>query len=413
MKFNYRKIASVLASAVMLTSTAGFAAAATYPAPFTSTGGVVVYGSDALKSDVVAAIKVANTVQATSGGGVSSTVTCTGECIPLFTGSSKVNIIDPINVVKNVLTETELPTVLAKTSFSGNVDATVTQTIDLGTAPALTYAKQPSSSDDPNLGFNLSTNTAYYIYNATASFSRAVNFTHADSKNSEIELFGQKFTIGSATDATNIVLFKSSSKLNFDSSGTTSEEVTINGKAYTIELVSASTSTATIKVTDEAGASSQQQISTGSSKKVQGVTIAVITADSNNLKYTASVSAGADKITLTSGSAVTIGESATNIDGTLVTFTGTPANLTKLVVSVTTDSSERDALSVGDEFVDPIFGSFKVSMAGGLNIADDDEVARETFTVQSSGDDKLQVTMTNIQGDEGIIQYVKTKTKHC
>jgi hypothetical protein len=407
MRFNYRKIASVLASAVMLTSTVGFASAAVYPAPFSSTGGVVVYGADGLKTDVIAAIKVQNSIKATST--TSPTVSTSGESAALFTGSSKININDSLNNVKTVLTETELPTVLKKQSFSGNVDATITQTIDIGSNPRLQYAKQPTSSDDPALGFSLSTNTANYIYNASASFSRAVNFTSADSENREITLFGEKYTIGSATDSINIVLFKSSTKLNFDSSGTTSEEVTVNGKKYTIELVSASTSSATIKVTDEAGTSDQQQITTGSSRKVNGVSMAIITADSNNLKYTASLTAGADKITLTSGSPVTVGDSATNIDGTLVTFGGTPTNLTKITVSVAATSSEKDAIKPGDEYTDPVFGSFKVSMAGGFNI-DTNSSARETMLIQSSGDDKLQVKLTNAAGKEATVQYIKTRT---
>ncbi|MEM0465325.1 MAG: hypothetical protein QXW97_01335 [Candidatus Pacearchaeota archaeon] len=415
MRFNFKKIASVLASAVMLTSTAGFAAAANYPAPFSSTGGVVVYGANAAKSDIIAAIKVQNSIKA-SGGSVSATASCTGECGPLFTGSSKIYINSSLNSVRAVLTETELPTVLAKSTFSGNVDATIISTIDIGsggsssTANRLVFQKQPTSSDDPNLGFALSTSTSNYIYNATATFSRPVNFTDSSSKNREIILFGEKFTVGSSTDSTSLVLYKSSTKLNFDSSGTTSEEVTIQGKKYTIELVSASTSGATIKVTDENGNSDQQTVTTGSSRKIQGISIAVITADSNNLKYTASLTAGADKLTLTSGSAVTIGDSGTNIDGTLVTFGGTPANLTKLVISVAAKNSEVDALRAGEEFIDPVFGSFKVSFAGGLNIPFSDSASRELITISSSGDDKLQVKLTDRVGNEATIQYVKTRT---
>ena len=57
MKFNYRKIASIFASAVMLTSTVGFAAAANYPSPFSS-GAAVVYGINAANTDVMAAVDV-------------------------------------------------------------------------------------------------------------------------------------------------------------------------------------------------------------------------------------------------------------------------------------------------------------------------------------------------------------------
>ena len=58
MKFNFKKVASVLASVVLLGSTVGIAAAANYPAPFVS-GGVadlaVVVGANA-PLDIPAAV---------------------------------------------------------------------------------------------------------------------------------------------------------------------------------------------------------------------------------------------------------------------------------------------------------------------------------------------------------------------
>jgi len=67
MKFNFRKIASVLASVVMLGSTVGIAAAANYPAPFVSGGAAnvaVVYGSSAAFSDGLAAGDLQSNLQA-------------------------------------------------------------------------------------------------------------------------------------------------------------------------------------------------------------------------------------------------------------------------------------------------------------------------------------------------------------
>ena len=61
MKFNFRKIASTVASTVLIGSTVALAAAASYPAPFAS-GGVanvgIVYGSNAGSSDLVAATDI-------------------------------------------------------------------------------------------------------------------------------------------------------------------------------------------------------------------------------------------------------------------------------------------------------------------------------------------------------------------
>lgn len=67
MKFNFKKIASVLAGAVMATSTVAFAAAANYPAPFVKNGNAdvaIVYGSmPGADVDLVAAIDISTNLQ--------------------------------------------------------------------------------------------------------------------------------------------------------------------------------------------------------------------------------------------------------------------------------------------------------------------------------------------------------------
>jgi hypothetical protein len=72
-----------------------------------------------------------------SGGTVSAAVS--GEATALFTSGTKLYVNDSLNSVKNVLTKTDLPSVLAKETFSGNVDASVTQTIDVGFNPKVLF----------------------------------------------------------------------------------------------------------------------------------------------------------------------------------------------------------------------------------------------------------------------------------
>jgi hypothetical protein len=408
MKFNYRKIASVLASAVMLTSTVGFAAAANYPSPF-SGGGAVVYGINAANTDMAAAIDVyANLKGNTKDGG--TLVSTTGETAALFTSSSKININDTLQQVKTVLSKTELPVVLKDGSFSGNVDATFTQLIDLGFNARIAFEKMPTSSSDPLLGLKTSTNTANYIYNTSVTFNKAVNFTHADSKGQEIIMFGQKFTVASATSYTDLVLLKSAEKVSLSSDKPTAE-VTVGGKKYTLELVSSSDTAATIAVTNEAGTTESKEIAEAASKKVNGLTVAVETADETNLKLSASVIAGAEKVTLVSGSAVTYGDAATSIDGTRVTLTGGPTALTKLMISVASKDSDHDAIMPGDTYIDPVFGTFKVDFTGGFNIPDDfANSKRESIEFRNVGDDKLNVKFKNVRGDESTIVWAKNSS---
>jgi len=220
MKINFRKIASVLASTAMLSSTLALAAAANYPAPFVQSGNAdvaVVYGSlPGAEFDLASVTTITGNLQAklsaqSSSSGSSTTTSTSGETYPLFTGSSKVYLGNSLNTVRTTLTDGELPTILVDGQFSGNVEADFQQTILLGNNPNVTYAKQPTSDDDPQVGVALGTTAAtQYVYNATITFDRAVNFSHSDSEGEELVLFGQKFTVGSATDYDELVLYKSS-----------------------------------------------------------------------------------------------------------------------------------------------------------------------------------------------------------
>ncbi len=407
---NFKKISAIVGSGLMVGMTMGVAAAANYPAPFVSGGAAnvaIVYGTGSGVSilDAVEAGSVQANLQSFMGASTGTTGSVTGEAYALFTGGTKIYINDSLNTVTNVLTKSSLPTTLADGSFSGNVDATLSQKIDLGSNPRVTFKRQPTSSDDPLYALTTSTTQANYIYNSTVTFSKAVNFSHADSEGQSLTLFGMDVTIGSATDTDTIVLLKSAEKLDLNSDAPTAD-VTVSGKTYTIEMISSSDSAATVKVTNDAGVAESKEISEAASKKVNGITIAVVTADETNLKLSATIIAGSDKITLEDNTAVKIGESDTSIDGTLVDFeTGNPNNLTKLTISVSAPESDKDAIKAGESFVDPVYGSFKLNFAG-LNIPVD-STAREEIKVTPNSDDKMDVTFTDHRGKTKTLQWSK------
>jgi len=412
MKLNFKKIASVLASAVMLTSTVGFASALNYPAPFSASGGAVVYGEAGLKTDLVAAYSIQSSLKPSTGG--STTLSTTGETTPLFTGSTKLYVNDTMNSVKSVLTRADLPNVLAKGSFSGNVDATYEQTIAVGSYPQIKFQNLPTSSNPTTYALATGTQATQYMYNATVTFSKAVNFTDSQSKNRQITLFGQKYTVSSSTDSSALVLFNSATTLNFDSTGTTSGQVTVGGQDYTVELVNVDSSgNAELSVTAADGTSASDTISKGGSRKINGLSIGVVTATSSNQKYTASIVAGADKITIPStASAVTIGDAGNPIDGTTGSITGTPTATTAITISVYAPDSDHAAILQGQSFTDPVFKSFKLDFTAGMNIGDNDSVNRETIGVSRAGDDKVQVTglLKDSSGNDVSFQWAKNWT---
>ena len=135
--FKFKKVASILASTLMIGSTIGLAAASTFPMPFSGGGGndvAIVWGGEnhgAVLTDYVAAINIMQTLNddVVSISATTGTPSVTGEAYPLFTGGTKLYINDSLNAVRTTITATELPTVLAKGTFSGNTEATYEQTI--------------------------------------------------------------------------------------------------------------------------------------------------------------------------------------------------------------------------------------------------------------------------------------------
>jgi hypothetical protein len=416
--FKFRKIASVLASAIMVSSTVALAAAANYPAPFVSGGNsdvAIVYGTGAGSSptDVVAAADISTSLntelakQTATSGSSGGSVSVSGEAAPLYTSATPLFLNDTLNAVKSVLTDTDLPQILGKETFSGNVETTVTQTIVLGSNPRFVYAQIPTTNTDPLYGLGLSSSTGNEIYNATATFGQAIAFNSSDSIGQDITLFGQKFTVAAATTATDLVLLKTAERISLSNENPT-VKITIDGKEYTVTLkaVSSTANTATVQVTDASGNTESKPVTVNGSKKIQGVTVAVTEASTDNFGRSASVIVGAQKVTLTHGSPVATGDDNTQIDGTKVIFNPTGSNvgaLQSITIAVSAPGSDDSALLPGGSFVDPVFGSFKIAFAS-VNVPENNS-AREVFSVKNSGNNKLQLTMADKYGVEKTIQY--------
>ncbi len=416
MRFNFRKISAIATSALMIGMTAGVAAAANYPAPFIEGGAanvavVMSTGEGYSALDHIESTNIFSDLQSKATGTTGTTGTVTGEAFALFTGSSKIYIGDAINAVKTIVTDTDLPLLLVDGDFEGDVSATYTQTVTLGSNPRFAYGKYPTSDSDPSLVFNFSTTAGTsYIYNATVTFNKAVNLTHSDSEGETLTLFGQKFTIGSATTGTDLVLFKSSQEVSLSVGGAdpTSTEVTVEEKTYTVELTGATATTATVKVTDSNGASEVKEITEETSKKVQGLDISVKLAASSEATSTesATIMVGANRIELTDGSEIKVGSDEDSLDNTnadIVTGGNNWGNVTSFLIQVAAQDSDLDAIKAGESYVDPIFGSFKINFAG-LNIAED-STARENIVVKGSGNDKANVKFTNHKDKEATVEY--------
>ena len=427
MKYNFKQIFALGTSALLIGMTAGMVGAANYPAPFVVGGSAnvgIVYGTGSGVSslDLVQAGNIQSSLQSYMTGTTGTTTTTSGETVSLDTSSTRIWLNTSLNTAKSTLTKTDLPTVLADYTFSGNTEAKLTANIKFVAGDAaggansgkVIFAKQPKSSNDPVIGISLGTSqTDDILYNASVTMS-AINFTHTDSEGEEIELFGQAFTISSDTDTTDLVLLKEAETVSLNVGGSSpnpSTTVTIGGETYTVELITASGTAATIKVTDSSGETDSKEISEADSKKVQGLEVAVKTASSSSLESvgeSVTIIVGAEKLTFTNGAAVTTGDTADPIDGTYAYIVGGTGATTELAVAVFRPDSSNDAILAGESLVDPVFGSFKVDFAGLSSALDD--TGRETITVENSGDDSMSLTMTDSDGNTKTFEIAHNAT---
>ncbi len=421
MKYNFKQIFALGTSALLIGMTAmAGVGAANYPNPFVVSGSAnvgIVYGTGAGVStlDLVQAGNIQSNLQSFMSGTTTTTTTTSGETVELDTSADRIWLNTSLNSIKSTLTKSDLPTVLADYTFSGDVTSKITSTIKLiagntaggANSGKVIFAKQPTSSDDPVIGISLgSSQTSYPLYNASSTMS-AINFTDPDSEGEDITLFGQSFTISSETDLTSIVLLKEAetvSLTNDDPSAT----VTINDLTYTITLISASDTEATIRVTDSSGASSSKSVNEAQSKRIQGLDVAVKTADESNFMLTAELIVGASKVTLTHGTIVTTGESDDPIDGTYAYLVGGTTATTEIAITVFRPDSSTDTILAGESFEDPVFGSFKVDFAG-LS-SDLDDTGREIISIQSSGDDSMTVKFTDDSGNEKTVDWAHNES---
>lgn len=408
----FRKAITILGSAALIGMTVGAAAAASYPSPFTSNT-AIVYGSNAALSDRAAVTDIAENIDAATAVSAGGAVTTTsGDIVSLDTGSTRIYLNTSLNTAKSVFTKTALPVVLADETFSGNVDAAMTQTIKFAAGAAagddnsgkVIFAKQPSSNTDPKFGISLGTSHSDDIlYNASVTFGTAVMFNHTDSTGENIRLFGKDFVVSTATTASKLVLFSSATEINLVAGGASanpSSTVVIDGTSYEVELVTGTSTTATIAVNGES-----KEVTEGSSKKINGIDVAVksVTESTALSTVTASILVGSNKITFQASSQVLMGSDDDPVDGTYVYLTGTPDSLTGLTIATFRPDSSTDAILPGQSFVDPVFGSFKVDFAG-MNIADNSD-DRETISVQNSGDDTISVKFTDANANAGTVEF--------
>jgi hypothetical protein len=254
MKFNFKKITSVLASAVMLGSTIGVAAAANYPAPFIKSGAsdvAVVVGLNAASSDYLAVLDVGQSLQtelskqtATGGSGGGSSASGGDSVEFVGAGDTYLTIGAGISdVITTDLDKNDMPNLLADGTYrnADNTDYNYQQTIRLANRSVSFFADSDYNDKEPTLGFRITKNQA--ILNYTLDFTKDVQATVSSTditglENTDIVLLGKEYRIVDASNASSISTItllggSLTGVLNLDEEKTE----TLDGKEYIVKLV--------------------------------------------------------------------------------------------------------------------------------------------------------------------------------
>jgi len=397
MKFNFKKIMSIVASTVMLSSTIALAAAASYPAPFVNGGNAdvaIVYGSNAGVTDLVAvsdiqtqlATTLAQQTTASSSTGASATG---GDNVNLASSSQNLFYGSAINSAKSTLTNTDMPNVLADGTVTDNsgTSYTYTQSVILGNTKVAYGVPTGAVNIDPIMYLNVGNDPTSPAYTYKLNFNKAINVSSPNVVGNTITILGTPYTIGANSVVTGlpsdvVYLYGSGNQINLNEGS--SQTVTVNGQQYTIQITGITQTGSNNQVYLSVNGGSTQTINQGSASNLGGLQIYAKTVfysgKTGSTNY-ATLSIGSNILQLTNGQQVAVGTDAIALQGTKVGITGSSAGLSALNVSIAMPNGTLTYIGTGQKLTDPVFGGLALQYADtnpSLNASSNDDIIVDT-----------------------------------
>lgn len=242
-KFNFKKVASVIASTVMIGSTVALAAAANFPAPFVSNGtgnvAVVMGSSAAAQADMTAALEITGKLTPLITSASTTSTVAGGDFVQLERSSDKFNLGEDTNDFYPTLDSEELSVVLADGTYlnDANNEFDYEQSITPAALVLTHFLESKFNGDKPIIGFNI--NSGDQILNYTLDFTDAAEggTAFADLENTELKMLGRSFYISQAEATSNgvkLTLLDSANSVIISEGET--KTVTVNGKSYTVAI---------------------------------------------------------------------------------------------------------------------------------------------------------------------------------
>lgn len=422
MKFDFKKITSVLASVVMLGSTVGIAAAANYPAPFVAGGAanvavVVTSGSHAgSSSDLLAAVDLGQSLQAslteqTSSGTTTGATASGGDSIKIEKSTNKLNMNNALtDVWTTKITSSGLPNVLVDGTFRSkdNIDYSYEQYVELaGSVNWSHFADNDYKDKEPTLGIKIDRNIA--VLNYTIDFAKYPrsdvdsNGRLEDLEDRDISIMGKTYKLLNAynkSSDTKLELMRgtATATINLNEEKT----VKLEDKSYTVTLTFIDATYTQFEVVDSEGsAQTTTKLAKGGTYKLNdgtqlGVTDLSYQALSGGV-MNAEFTIGADKLTLENGQVLEINDE--DINDILVNITRIEVDANKVdITKIRLDWVTNDELYVTPEqsAIIPGFKSIKLE-AGEFTIP-----SEETVKVDTSGSFGIDLTIPIKDGDAKV-----------
>lgn len=384
MKFNFRKITAVLASGLMAVSGVAFAAAASFPAPFSdgsTSGTAIVYGADSADFAPTSSINsyLADHVDSEAGEP-------TGEFTTLERSSDKVNIGDTISTVAGTsVNDDDLPTLLADGEYSNdeNTEYAYEQKITLGSWALTHFADSDYEEKEPTVGVKIADNT--FVLNYTLDFttdpeSDVDSSDLVDFETTTINLFGTEYYVSNFDNGTTWKM----ELLDTANTGIVQEgetvTVTVDGTTYEVSIHSLTTTEARLIVNGDVTNELSEGVSYHLGNDIYLGVKDIYQRDVSGVTGSVEFSIGSGKLeiesTVTGSGASEVQLNDENVQGLVGylhrgTATGNRERLDKIVLEWTVDDDQF--ITPTSELVIPGFENIKLSM-GDLVIDEEEEI---------------------------------------
>jgi len=386
MRFNFRKISAIAASALMTGMTLGVAAAANYPAPFVS-GGVanvaVVYGTGAGVSSLD--LVQAGNIQDSLGTYVDANevVVEGGESFVLDKTSNHFNLGDALNGAYPELDDADMDFLADGTYDDGDINTDYTQTITLSDKDLTFFADSEYNDEEPTLGFHWT--NGQEVLNYKLAFDDTIVLT--DMNDTELPLMGKTYYVLTATD-TLITLLDSAEKVVLSEG----DSVTVGEKTVEISYIESGKVKFSVdgEITDTLDAHEPYELDDGSYIIANDIMYASKETGISKVEF----SIGAGKIAMDSaGGEIEVNEEA--VDGLESTFDGDS-------ITITWNSDDDSFLTEESALTMPLFESIRL-VFGGMDFPDSEAIslsAGEQMTL-SMGNYELPLFWYNESDVEG------------